>query len=450
MRFLKKHDYILSGIVFLLTIIGILAVYSTTYNNGLSNIFEKQLLYILVGGIVYFVISKFDYNYLSYAKIFIPIYIFNILLLMLVLLFGKEVNGVKRWIDLGVFQLQVSEFTKITVILTIASIFNNVFSKYVFKKKRTILSFLKDNLRNNLKLVLLIILVLFLSFLVFIEPSAGNATLLILIGSVTGILSIPKQKNILLFFLITFLTSNVVLGIVKVDFIYSLLLSSRVEYLGVDILLLGVTIIILLCIYFFLKVNKRILLIGLVIGILAPVILNTFWNSDILKDYQKNRVIAFFSVTDPKYQDRDSLYQIRLAKTAISTGFLTGKGFLRGDTPVPFKYTDFIYTSIAEEFGFLGSTILILLYLLLIARIVVISVRSGDTYGRIVSLGVASYLLIQFSANIAINLGLIVNTGIPLPFISYGGSSILTTFISLGLVQAIYGRAKRIDQIGLS
>ena len=84
MRFLKKHDYILSGIIFLLTIIGILAVYSTTYNNGLSNIFEKQLLYILVGGIVYFVISKFDYNYLSYAKIFIPIYIFNILLLILV------------------------------------------------------------------------------------------------------------------------------------------------------------------------------------------------------------------------------------------------------------------------------------------------------------------------------------------------------------------------------
>ena len=447
MRFLKKHDYILSGIVFLLTIIGILAVYSTTYNNVLSNIFEKQLLYILVGGIIYFVLSKFDYNYLSYSKIFIPIYLLNVILLIVVLLFGKEVNGVKRWIDMGVVQLQVSEFTKITVILTIASIFNNVFSKYVFKKKRTILSFLKDNLRNNLKLVLLILLVLFLSFLVFIEPSAGNATLLILIGIVAGILSIPKQKNILLFFLITFLTSNVVLGIVKVDFIYSLLSSTKVEAYGIDMLLLGITIILLLCIYFFLKVNKKILLLALFIGILTPIILNMFWNSDILKDYQKNRVIAFFSVSDPKYQDRDSLYQIRLAKTAISTGFLTGKGYLRGDTPVPFKYTDFIYTSIAEEFGFLGSSILILLFLLLIARIVVISVRSRDTFGRIISLGVASYLLIQFSANIAINLGLIVNTGIPLPFISYGGSSILTTFISLGLVQAVYGRSKRIDQI---
>ena len=170
------------------------------------------------------------------------------------------------------------------------------------------------------------------------------------------------------------------------------------------------------------------------------------WNSGVMKAYQKDRILSFLN--PQKYQS-DFGFQLIQSQIAIGSGGLIGEGFLKGTQVaggyVPEVHTDFIFAVIGEEWGLLGSIVLILLYSILIYRIINTAKNSKDILGSLICVGVASSLLFSILQNIGMTIGIMPIAGIPLPFMSYGGSSILTNFISIGLVLNIGMRRNKIN-----
>ena len=182
----------------------------------------------------------------------------------------------------------------------------------------------------------------------------------------------------------------------------------------------------------------------LLIFVLAVVNVSPF--SKLLKDYQRDRVMTFI---DPDLDPYGQGYNVRQAQITLGSGGMFGQGFGRGSQSqlefLPKPHTDFIFAGIGEATGFAGSIIVVFLYLYLILRILIIAQKSRDDFGMFLSVGIAAMFLFQACINIGMNLGLTPVTGIPLPFLSYGGSSMLVSFISIGIVQSIYIRHKRLS-----
>jgi len=158
----------------------------------------------------------------------------------------------------------------------------------------------------------------------------------------------------------------------------------------------------------------------------------------VLSDYQKHRIQVFFN---PELDKLGSGYNVIQSKIAVGSGRLFGKGFLRGTQNqmgfLPTKHTDFIFSVISEEFGFLGSVLVVLLLFLIISRCIKIAQESSDSFGKYLCIGIASMLIFHTFENIGMCIGLMPVTGIPLPFISYGGTSLLTNMIAIGLVLSV-------------
>ena len=158
-----------------------------------------------------------------------------------------------------------------------------------------------------------------------------------------------------------------------------------------------------------------------------------------LKDYQKNRILVFI---DPMRDPLGAGYNVIQSRIAVGSGGMTGKGFMMGTQSklkfLPEPHTDFIFSVFSEEFGFIGNTILMLLFVVLLFRVILSGVRSKDRRSKILCAGVASWLWFQMCESIGMSIGLLPVTGLPLPFLSYGGSSLLSTFIALGLVASIH------------
>lgn len=178
---------------------------------------------------------------------------------------------------------------------------------------------------------------------------------------------------------------------------------------------------------------KYILIGGGILGASLPMV----WRF-LLHDYQKNRVLSLFK---PELQTADDLYQINKAKTAISSGQWFGQGLFKGiqtqNNGIPIKESDFIFSVIGEELGFVGAGLVILLFAVIIIRIFYIAATADDLYGTFVAAGIGGIYLYHFLQNVGMNIGLLPITGIPLPFVSAGGSALLTNFIALGIVLSI-------------
>ncbi|OGD63164.1 rod shape-determining protein RodA [Candidatus Berkelbacteria bacterium RIFOXYA2_FULL_43_10] len=195
---------------------------------------------------------------------------------------------------------------------------------------------------------------------------------------------------------------------------------------------------------------KQTIAISATILILAGTFLLSVFNvgvfGRILKDYQRSRVFTFI---DPGRDPYDQGYNVRQAQIAVGSGGIFGKGLGRGSQSqlefLPKPHTDFIFAGAGEALGFFGSSFLILLYLYLIYRVLTISTLAKDTFGSLLAIGVAAMLFFQTVVNIGMNLGLMPVTGIPLPLLSYGGSSLLVTYFSLGVVQSIFIRHRKIN-----
>ncbi|NOX96529.1 MAG: rod shape-determining protein RodA [Nitrospirae bacterium] len=356
-RLLKNFDYILFLLTLLITLIGIAMIYSASYYRG--QLFSsagvsyplRQLIWAAIGLFSLLAVIMIDYQKLM--KYAYHLYGLNILLLILVFIFGTVSRGSQRWINLGFFSFQPSELIKITVILALAC--------YLRDRKREI--------KRVRKLLVPFGLVLFPFILIIKQPDLGTAFILL---------------PILLIMLY--------------------LAGAKPRHLAV-IVLIGVLIVAPLTYHF------------------------------VLKDYQKGRLKVFLN---PDLDPLGVAYSLNQSKIAIGSGQFWGKGWLNGSqTHLQFltaQYTDFIFPVVGEEWGFVGSSFLLLLYFFLLSRGVAIALRAKDSSGALLAAGLTMMISLHIFINIGMTMGMLPITGLPLPLMSYGGSSLLVTMLSVGLL----------------
>lgn len=328
----------------LLSILGTIVISSSSTNLAIG-----QAIYIGVGLLLYIGLSKLDYQ--LWKPFFKPVYIVIIALLLFVLFLGYETRGSVRWIPLGLFNFQPSEFAKIILILVLA----NFWSKKM------------PDWKNISKSILMLFPI---AFLVFRQPDLGTALTIVFIW-------------------------------------ITVLLAANLSF-------------------------KKIFLIFLIGMMIIP----SSWF--FLKDYQKHRITTFL------YPEHDPLglgYNVIQSTIAVGSGQIYGRGLGRGTQSrlqfLPEYRTDFIFASIAEELGMIGSLVVLFLYSTLFFTIYRILSQVRDRFGELIVVGVMGMLFFQMVVNIGMNIGIMPVTGITLPLLSYGGSSILTIFICLGLLASI-------------
>ena len=390
----ENIDWLTIFLYLLLVFIGWISIYAAVYNEEHSSIFDmsqsygKQLIWIgtsLLLGLVIMVIDAKFFSTFSYG-----LYLLIILLLIAVLLFGKEIAGSRSWFQFGSFSLQPSEFAKFAASIALA--------KY--------LSGLDTNIARFRTKVLASFIIIFPAILILFQHDTGSAIVffaLILVLFREGL----SGNFLMLGVIIAFL------------FILALLINKFI--------IIGSLAIIDVLVYLFNKnIRRRILwIIGIFLITSAYIFSVDYAFENILETHQKKRI----NVLIGKETDiRGAGYNVHQSKIAIGSGGFSGKGFLKGTQTkfdfVPEQSTDFIFCTVGEEWGFAGSFVLIFIYVSLLIRLILLAERQRSAFARIYGYGVVSILFFHFAVNIAMTIGLFPVIGIPLPFISYGGSSL--------------------------
>lgn len=400
--FLGRIDWITIGIWFTLCLIGWFNIHAAVYNPEYPDIFNlatnygKQALFIFTALIIGFCILIIDQRF--FISITPIVYGVVILLLIAVLLVGKNVNGNQSWIDLGFFRLQPSEFGKLATCLLLSYYLNN-----------------QSNKTPNLKtLAVAAVIVLIPVVLIKLQPDTGSALVffsLIFVfyreGYVNTTLLILGGLSILLFVLALLINEWILVGIIFLICAFlSYFLRAKRKYI-INILLLFTA--------------SSIYVLGV-----------DFAWENILQPHQRSRIdILLGKIDDPRGEG----YNLNQSQIAIGSGQLFGKGYLQGTQTkynfVPEQSTDFIFCTIGEEWGFVGSVTIVALYLFLLFRIIHIAERQRTAFARIYAYCVASILFFHFFINLSMTIGLVPIIGIPLPFLSYGGSSLWSFTILL-------------------
>jgi len=386
----------------LLIVIGLFAVYSSTVNHPTaSGRFQQQLVAAIVSVFVFFVIYFLPQQALKTFAIWI--YVFSLLLLVTVLFAGKTVYGSKSWLSLGPIGFQPSEIAKLGTILCLAY--------WLSYKNRDI---------NNIKDIGIALLIGFIPImLILLEPDTGTAIVFIIIT-----LSLLFWSGISLFALFVVLSPGIVVF---------------ASLFGTVVFILSLLFIIIALVLF-----KRDLFNSatvFVINLGASFFFDYAFR--FLKPHQQKRIETFL---DPSADPLGSGYNALQAKLAIGSGGLFGKGFLQGNQTqlrfIPEQWTDFIYCVVGEEFGFLGSMLVLILFLIIFIRLLNLSSMAKDNFSILVIIGVLSLLFSHFAINIGMNVGVTPVIGLPLPFLSSGGSSLLVNMVLLGIVMNIYKNRK--------
>ncbi|MDD4955853.1 MAG: rod shape-determining protein RodA [Candidatus Omnitrophica bacterium] len=346
----KPAKVILTCLV-LLTILSLSSIYSSLHQAGSftdRGIFYKEIMWVVISWIILLLFSLL--NYRLYFDLAYILYGMNIVLLIAVDLFGRSALGAQRWLNIGGFNFQPSELSKIITIFFLARVFSEASPKGFFKG------------------VLMPFFVLMLNVLLIAkQPDLGTALVLVF-----------------LFFLMGFASNN------KKRYFVALIVTALV---------------------------------------LSPFA----WNH--LKDYQKKRLIVFLN---PNAEPLGAGYTIIQSKIAIGSGQFFGKGFLSGTQNqfnfLPERHTDFIFTVIAEEWGFLGAIALLMIYIFIINNILLVARYQKDNFAQLLLIGTACLFFIHVFINIGMTLGILPVVGIPLLFVSYGGTHLLVSFILLGIL----------------
>ena len=400
----------------IISIIGLITLLSTTIESngqfGDLDIFRKQVIFFVLGYILFYLATLIDVSLLKYPQVVIPIYLLTIILLVLVFFIGPVINNVQRWLVFGGIQIQPSEIAKISVILVTASIYS-----------------FKDKYNEWILLLFSFLLVLPIFLLIYFEPAGSMSFLTLFIWFIVAFTGLSNQlRNSVALLIIGLISSSMFLISFTGNWIYILLsvLSLIISVFG----------------FYYRKSWKIVVAVSLAIGLLLGSF-SILVYSNILKDYQKGRIEAFLN---PTQSTQDIGFNVNQSRIAIGSGQLFGKGFGNGTQSkrdfLPEHQTDFIFASFAEEYGLLGSLLLIALFGIVIVRILVISLdKSGNTLYSIILVGIALKILVEIFVNIGTNLGVIPATGIPLPLVSAGGTITLVTLFSLGVVQSIINRS---------
>jgi rod shape determining protein RodA len=451
----KNHDWFLTLAIFMLVLTGLVVIYSATFTaqtpvEGLGTI-NRQFVFVILGFFIYFLVSRIDPTYYKYVPVQVLIFIIIAGLLVYVWLFGDPIRSTNRWIEWGFIRIQPSEYSKIVLILLNSGILANVLVRKVkeevsWGKVNTVKNWKEKMLKlfKNIRLSYPEIFIYGLAIavnalcivLILVEPALGNAAITALISISLFLISFRKQKYVLGLALILILSINAASNFINFSFLYERLGFSLI-FENFDLAIIFLTIIGILLTTYFLRLKIIPVIITFIIGVSAVFIVSYAWEN-VLKPYQRQRVEAFFN---PEEDPQGAGWQLRQAKIAIGSGRVFGKGFLQGSQSklryLPEAYSDFIFAAFCEEFGLVGATFVLGVYIFLLIRILKAAKTAQNNYETLICFGVAVMILVHVFINTGMNMGILPITGIPLPLISYGGSSVMVTMIALGLVQAV-------------
>lgn len=363
-RMIRRFDYPLLFLIFLLAVISIVAISGATYSNDPTFV-QQQIYWYILGILLLGATLLFDYRVLINGPLVYILYGLGILLLLLVLIpgIGVSVKGAQRWVNIAGFQFLPSEFVKLFLIITLAKVASE-------SQRLSIRSW-----REFMKLMVLFAVPF---FIILKQPDLGTS--LVLVGVLAAVmLAVGVDWRIF-----------------------------AVGMLAIVILVGGV---------FALYFSKHPLLY------------------DVLEDHQIQRIETFIN---PASDPTGSGYQLTQSMIAVGSGQLYGKGFQNGTQAqgrwLPEPHNDFIFAVLAEEFGFLGGSVLLCTFLFLVYRMVQVGIQCEDRFGACLVAGVTGMIVFQVFQNIGMTIGLLPVTGLPLPFISYGGSALISNLIAVGLV----------------
>lgn len=396
----QRADVLLIISVSGLLIMGFLALYSSSYSinqqttDGLVY-FKSQLLWLLIGLIVLIVILFIPpriFSEYSYS-----IYIITLILLITVLLINNG-DGAKRWLNLGFIRFQPSELAKIAIILAVARYLSN--------------SNVDLNKLRDFSISLLFFIPPFL--LIIKQPDLGTALVFLVLILPMLYWAGLKAGNVFLF------VAPIIVLIASFNFYFfliSMLVIVGYLYFSKRSLFTGATV-------FF---------INIFVGLITPVL----WNH--LREYQRQRIKIFLN---PEADPLGAGYQIIQSKVAIGSGGLWGKGLLNGTQTqlrfLPEQHTDFIFAVIGEELGYIGVFIALVLFAILLISAIRIAHAQKNKFNSIVAIGIVTLIGFHMIVNIGMTIGLLPVTGLPLPFISYGGSAMLLNLSMIGLLLNFY------------
>jgi len=381
---------------------GLLAIYSSTVNNTFAQEnFQRQIVWGVFSFVIFFITYSLPTN--IFKSFTVPGYLISLLLLLAVLAIGRQISGSKSWLVIGSMGFQPSEIAKIATIMAIAS--------YLSRNNSNIDSF-KDILITLAVGVTPVLLIL-------MEPDMGTS--LVFMGVILIMFFWKGISSFSLFVVLSpaFVAVAAIFGIIY--FIFALIL----------------VIVLLITFKKDLFFSASIFAISLSSGFFADYVYHA------LSPHQQKRIQSFL---DPNADPLGSGYNTIQAKVAIGSGGLTGKGFLAGNQTqlqfIPEQWTDFAFCVIGEEFGFIGSILVIGIFLILFLRILKMAHNTKDEFLSLVTMGILSVYLIHFIINMGMVVGILPVIGIPLPFISYGGSSLLVNMFMLGILANIYRTRK--------
>lgn len=388
---------------------GCISIYSAVYNPfEEQSVFDfstkagTQLIWVFISFIIAVLILIVDFRIIFGASY--PLYAFFVFLLVCVLLFGIEVNGAKAWFQIGSVRIMPAEFSKIGIALALAKFMDDYPSKLGMNKNTGIL-----------------LLIVAIPALIILKQNE-TGTVLIFTSIIIMLFREDLSPAIPLYGLVVVALFVITLAHITYD------KSLLWVYLGVDIL--GSVIFL-----FGIWIKKKpvwIMGIALIAGMTIVIYSTQFIVEEVLQPHQQKRLI---SMIDPEKDPQESGYQTLHSKKAISTGGFSGKGYLQGNLTqgdyIPEQHTDFIFTTLGEERGFKGAFVFIILYLGFLIRLIFIAERQKSRFARVFGYVTIGIIFWHFMVNIGMTIGLFPVIGIPLPFFSYGGSSLLSFTIMI-------------------
>ena len=408
----SRFDFSLFFAVILLWIIGIFLVYSATHINpsgSISGLFKSQIVWVIMGILIILALVSIPTR-LFYSLSFV-IYGLSLVLLLYALIGGVALKGAERWISIGGLRLQPSEFAKIGLLFALAH--------HLSKNDISLTRF------SSFIIPGLLILVPF----VFIikQPDLGTAL-------VFCVMSLPMffwaGMSLLEIFFIISPVISIVLSAIPLILAYGTTqtfgIGSAIPW-GIFFVIVGVMLYVI-------RPPAVILVAVVVANLFTATITTVIWNS-FLKDYQKGRIISFIN---PHADAYGAGYQIIQSKVAVGSGHIFGKGYLQGTQTrlsyLPEQHTDFIFSVLGEQFGLIGCTFVILVFLFVIIRALAATHSIRNRFTNLIIVGASSIIAFHMFINIAMAIGIMPVTGLPLPFLSYGGSFTLTVSILMGFI----------------
>ncbi len=391
---MPKYDYITLGLTLVLITIGCFIIFSATSSatSEENGFFARQLMWCILGVLVMIGVSLISLKLIN--RLVYWFYVFTLFLLFLVLFVGKVGQGAERWLIVGPVHVQPSELAKLATILAV--------SKYLSDKYADV---------NKFKYFAIAVGLILLPFILIArQPDLGTALIFLAL-----IIPLLYWAGLNWFHIFTILTPL-------------LIMILSFNFWAFMILMISIALV--------LAYSRRkpivlvaVFLLNIGVGIATPYL----WNQ--LRPYQQQRILTF---VNPEKDPKGAGYQIIQSQVAIGSGGIWGKGYLQGSQThlrfLPAQHTDFIFSVIGEEFGFIGASLILLVFLLLILRFIHIAAVIRGQFESLTIIGILTVIFFHTVINIGMTIGMAPVTGLPLPFLSYGGSSLVVNMMMVGVV----------------